>query len=148
MVLNLRGKAETINKLGIKKNSRLLLLGGGSWLSKAISARFGRQVNVISTKLSEPPRAGSYDMLVICAKSKSQLREAFRLSRQLMDENGCIWAVVRKKIKKEIQPFTEGEVFSAGKEIGLVDVKVASLSEYEYALKFVIPLKYRTSPAK
>ena len=143
--MNLKDQTNTIDKLGIKIGFRLLLVGGGGWLSKAVATRFDAQVDVMSTKLSEIPQTGSYDIIVIWAKNKSDLGKAFRTSKRLMKENGSVWAVVRKRTRKEIRPFSEIDVFSFGKDVGLVDVKVAGLSEYEYALKFVIPLKRRGS---
>jgi hypothetical protein len=53
--------------------------------------------------------------------------------------NGAIW-VVYPKGKKHV---TEGDVMAAGKEAGLVDVKIVSFSDTHSALKFVIPVAKR-----
>ena len=43
------------------------------------------------------------------------------------------------------ESITEGEVLAAGKQAGLVDIKVARFSETHTALKFVIPVAKRTA---
>jgi hypothetical protein len=49
--------------------------------------------------------------------------------------------VVYPKGKQEI---TENDVLKAGRQAGLVDTKVALFSDTHTALKFVVPVKWRT----
>ena len=73
--------------------------------------------------------------------------------RERVKENSAIWAVITKKAYQEKEGLLrvkESDVRGAAKGVGLVDVKVARVSESlrdpegrEYALKLVIPRQLR-----
>jgi len=81
------------------------------------------------------------------------LQPALEMLRRRIRENGAIWSVITKKgyqEKEDLPRVKESDIIEAAKGAGLVDVKVASLSESlqdpegrEYALKFVIPRHLR-----
>jgi hypothetical protein len=58
---------------------------------------------------------------------------------RLIKPDGAVW-IVRPKGRREI---TEAETMAAGKQAGLVDVKVVSFSDTHTAEKFVIPVAKR-----
>ena len=69
-------------------------------------------------------------------------KEDLKRLRSLQEKirrNGAIW-VIAPKGKPEIR---EADVMAAGKEAGLVDVKVVRFSETHTVHKFVIPVARR-----
>src|SRR5689334_18557780 len=84
-------------------------------------------------------RDGS-DLIFTGAETRADLGRLEGLKRTIKAD-GAIW-VVRPKGKREP---TEAEVMAAGKQAGLVDVKVVAFSETHTAEKFVIPVAARDS---
>jgi hypothetical protein len=81
---------------------------------------------------------GTFALIFYGAEHRDDLHKLSDLRRRLKSD-GALW-VIRPKGSKAI---TEAEVMSAGKQAGLVDVKVASFSETHTAEKFVIPVAAR-----
>jgi hypothetical protein len=84
------------------------------------------------------PLKGS-DLIFFGAETAADLAHAKTLSPSL-DDAGALW-IVYPKGRQEI---TESQVFAAGKQAGLVDVKVVSFSATHTALKFVRPKAQRS----
>lgn len=85
-----------------------------------------------------PPAARPVDMLFYGVEHRDGLERLPALVPLIRPE-GAIW-VVRPKGRKDI---TEAETMAAGKQAGLVDVKVVSFSDTHTAEKFVIPVAKR-----
>jgi hypothetical protein len=83
------------------------------------------------------------DVVFFGVKAKKDLARVATLRPKLADK-GALW-IVRPKGAAAI---TERAVLSAGKEAGLVDVKVVKLSETSTAQKFVIPVAKRRATSK
>jgi hypothetical protein len=60
-----------------------------------------------------------------------------------IEMNGMIWVSWPKKSSKIKSEITEDVIRNYALEIGLVDIKVCSVSEVWSALKLVIPVKFR-----
>lgn len=88
--------------------------------------------------MSDGKVAPDSDMIFLAADTTDDLSHMRALQASLKP-NGAIW-VIYPKGQKHI---TEGGVFAAGKQAGLVDIKVASFSRTHTALKFVIPVDRR-----
>jgi len=80
------------------------------------------------------------DMVFATFRHRDDLRRLPKLVR-LIHADGVIWTL-RPKGSKDL---TESEMMAAGKDAGLVDVKVVSFSGVLTAEKFVIPLARRSS---
>lgn len=78
------------------------------------------------------------DAIFYSVTKEAQLPRLERLKESLVP-NGAIW-VIRPKGRPEI---SERSVMEAGKQAGLVDVKVVSFSATHTAEKFVIPVSMR-----
>jgi hypothetical protein len=120
-----------IDKLGVKAGMRISVLGvcGGD---------FRRDLASGTKDVAEGKAAPDSDLIFLGADSAKDL-DRLRALQKSIKPNGAIW-VVYPKGQKHI---TEGGVFAAGKQAGLVDVKVASFSPTHTALKFVIPVARR-----
>lgn len=143
------GKALT-EKLGLRPGMTIFAVGGGDWLLEEMGEAIGEEgifFALDSAKdLEEARFLGQADMVLFWAKEAQGLEAALKMMRERIGEQGAIWVALAKKAwqKKEGLPrLAESDVFAAAKEAGLVDVKVASLSESEYAIKLVIPRHLR-----
>ena len=119
-----------LDKLGIKAGQRVLVVG-------RFDKDFLRALQEGGTDVAVTPRPEN-DVVFFEANTREELTRLAALE-QHMKRDGALW-VVRPKGAAAI---TEGEVMAAGKEAGLVDVKVARFSETHTAEKFVIPVARR-----
>ncbi len=143
------GKALT-EKLGLKPGMTIFTVGGGDWLLEEIGEAIGEEgifFALDSAKgLEEALFLGQADMVLFWAKEGQGLEAILKMMRGRIVKRGAIWVALTKKAwqeKEGLPRLAESDVFAAAKEAGLVDVKVASLSEKEYAIKLVIPRHLR-----
>jgi hypothetical protein len=120
-----------IDKLGVKPGMRISVVGLGD-------GDFRRDLATRTQDLVEGKAAPDSDLIFLGANGLKDL-DRLRTLQKSIQPNGAIW-VVYPKGQKHI---TEAGVFAAGKQAGLVDVKVASFSPTHTALKFVIPVDRR-----
>lgn len=143
------GKALT-EKLGLKPGYTVFTVGGGDWLLKEIGEAIGEEGILFalgSPRVLERARAiGEADAIIFWVGQIEGLQPALEMLRGRMKENGAVWSVITEKgyqEKEGLPRVKETDIIEAAKGAGLVDVKVASLSEREYALKLVIPRHLR-----
>jgi hypothetical protein len=122
----IRNPPTLADKLDIKQRLRVSLVG----VSVDLEGRI--------TDVAEGKAAKESDLIFFGAVQDKDLAKLPSLQKSLK-RNGAIW-VVYPKGRKEI---TEIGVLQAGREAGLVDVKVARFSDTHTALKFVIPVANR-----
>ncbi len=133
--LKIRYPKSLIDKLGLKPESRVAVLG-------VVDAEFGAQA---AARLKIPPltrlSAASVplDFIFYGADSVAELAELGALKHHLAPTGG-IWVV---SLKGKAARVKDGDVRRAGDEAGLVDVKVCGFSATHTALKFVIPVAKR-----
>jgi hypothetical protein len=122
-----------IEKLGVKKDADVLLLGIED------DAAFVKELRgagaVIRT--SGTPQAA---MIFAVFRTREDLRRLPPLVPRLKAD-GVLWTL-RPKGSKDL---TEAEMMRAGQDAGLVDVKVVSFSDVLTAEKFVVPVARRPS---
>jgi hypothetical protein len=126
-----------IEKLGVKRDSDVLLLGierDTAFLEELREA--GARIRTSGTQ--------SADMIFATFRHRDDLRRLAALVRRI-HADGVLWTL-RPKGSKDL---TEIEMMRAGQAAGLVDVKVVSFSETLTAEKFVIPVARRAAhPAR
>jgi hypothetical protein len=120
-----------IDKLGVKAGMRISLVGLGD-------GDFRRDLASRTPDVAEGKAATDSDLIFLAADGAKDL-DRMRALQKSIKPNGAIWVVY----PKGQQHITEAGVFAAGKQAGLVDVKVASFSATHTALKFVIPVDRR-----
>lgn len=120
-----------IDKLGVKAGAVVCVLGVAD---ESFMKELRHKTNVISFGKPQPET----DSIFLAADSKAGFRNIRPLSK-FLKKNGGLW-IIYPKGQKHI---TENNVLAAGKEAGLVDVKVARFSATHTALKFVIPVSRR-----
>jgi hypothetical protein len=126
----IRHPKTVVDKLGVRAGQKVVVVNlAHSALVGQLAATGAR----VTTRAS-----GVADVIFLGANHASDLARLHRLKNRLK-QNGSLW-VVRPKGHTLI---TERDVLSAGKEAGLVDVKVVRLSDTHTAEKFVIPAAAR-----
>lgn len=117
----------TAEKLGIKAGLRISVL-------QLSEDGFSRDARSLAAAFSNDKTLRDSDLIFFGAELASDLAEVKKLVPYLAG-NGAVW-IVYLKGRKEI---TEIQVLNAGREAGLIDVKVVSYSATHTALKFVRP---------
>ncbi len=129
--LKIRYPRGLMDKLGVKPESRVSVLG-------ELGAAFDAELAARAADVTRGRAAKGSDVVIVAMRAPSDLPKLTVLRRAIR-ENGAIW-VVWPKGRKE---FREDDVRSYGPKAGLVDVKVASVSDTLSGLKMVIPVSQR-----
>ena len=130
--LKIRYPKSLIDKLGVKPDSRVAVLGvGDSEFLAQVTHRLGARP---TTKL-----AASLDFIFYAADSAARLVKLKTLKAHLQPA-GAIWVV---SLKGKAATVKDSEVRQAADVAGLVDVKVCGFSATHTALKLVIPRNLR-----
>jgi hypothetical protein len=122
----IRNPKSVIDKIGVKAGQTVSIVG-------RIEAKFvsllKKRIENVSARLRK-----KVDVIFFTASSRQDLSKLTTL-RDHLTPPGAIW-VIHAKGTSEI---THGDVISAARAAGLVDVKVVRFSETHSAEKFVIP---------
>jgi len=121
-------------KLGIKPESRSLLVGA--------SAEVTKELSVTAKESGREP----LDFALLFVKSKAELAQQFSRLATKLQPAGMLWVGWPKKASGVASDLTEDVVRKIGLAAGLVDVKVCAIDETWSGLKFVYRVKDR--PAK
>ncbi|NAS31889.1 DUF3052 family protein [Flavobacteriaceae bacterium R38] len=116
-------------KLGIKETHRTLLINPPDeymdWLE-------------IPFKVTKPSPGELADVIHIFSKEEKLLKESLTKYLPLLQQDGMIWVSWPKKASKVETDITEDTVRKNVFPLGLVDIKVCSVSEVWSGLKVVI----------
>lgn len=127
----IRSPRSLVDKLGVKPGSIVAAIG---LADEEVLSQVRERAGDVSLGRA---RRGS-DVVLVQISSKAELTRLGRL-RGSLKPNGAIWAVWVKGRKA----LTENDVRAAALSAGLVDVKVASVSDALSGLKLVIPVAAR-----
>ena len=121
-----------LDKLGVKPGSRVAIIGVDEvWFRTLLADR--------TTDVTEGRPKRDTDLIFLAADSIDELMQIGDLQRSLKP-NGAIWVVSRKGKAATLR---DVDVIDAAKAVGLVDNKVASLSDTHTAQRLVIPVARR-----
>lgn len=125
-------------KLGLKARMRVRLLDSpeGYW------SLLGEEVEDLCLETLEDGR-GSADFTHLFAADRASLEERFAIARSGMAVDGMVWASWPKKSSGVATEIAKDDVMAAGKDVGLVDVKVCAVDETWSGLKFVVSVEDR-----
>jgi hypothetical protein len=115
----------TAEKLGIKPGLTVSALGD-------FDPQFLTELHTGATRFSNAKPLKDSDLIFLAAQQSAELARATKVAPCLA-AGGALW-IVYPKGRQEIK---EQQVLAAGKQTGLVDVKVVSFSATHTALKFV-----------
>jgi Protein of unknown function (DUF3052) len=126
----IRNPPSRIDKLDVKPGQLVLFVGiRDATLREEIETRGA----TVLARGFEP-----VDAIFVAANERGDL-ERLATVQKFLKRDGAIW-IIRPKGSPNI---SESDVMSAGKSVGLVDVKVVRFSETHTAEKFVIPVSKR-----
>jgi len=129
-------------KLGFKDGQRVLFLGLPKDLGDLRTARIFAEVK--DTDWSKLGKGTSgYDLIHGFTASRATLEDAARPLMDSIDRDGAIWISWPKKASKVPTDITEDVIRDVVLPIGLVDVKVAAVSEIWSGLKLMIRKELR-----
>jgi hypothetical protein len=120
------------DKLGVKAGMRIALVG---MEDEALVEEIGSRGGMLQTGA----RSKGLDMIFFAAQAPKDLARLAAMAGRL-EPTGAIWLI---RAKGRGAPISERESMAAGKQAGLVDVKVVSYSETHSAEKYVIPVSRR-----
>lgn len=86
------------------------------------------------------------DFAMVFAMTRTDLGQSFRRAAESLAPSGMLWAAWPKKSSGQATDLDEHQVREIGLRAGLVDVKVAAITDLWSGLKFVRRLKDRGSP--
>jgi hypothetical protein len=127
---------DRVGKLGIKAESDVLLLGIEH------DAAFVSELQTAGARVRTKGKVQA-DMIFATFRHRDDLRRLAPLVPRIKAD-GVIWTL-RPKGSKDLK---ESEMMKAGKDAGLVDVKVVSFDETLTAEKFVVPVARRRAHPK
>lgn len=120
-----------VEKLGVKAGARISLIG-------EFDEDFLREVQAIQKDGAKTAAGDTAETFFLAANSRGELARVSKLAKGMEGAAG-LWIVYPKGQKA----ITEIDVISAGRKVGLKDVKVVGFSVTHTALKFVIALENR-----
>lgn len=128
-----------VRKLGLEEGMTVRLEGAprGYWDLLGGSPSTLRLTEVEGT-------TSPVDFVHLFASRRDSLAARFRIARDVMAEDGMVWASWPKKSSGVESEVHRSDVMAAGKAEGLVDVKVCAVDETWSGLKFVIPVDERS----
>jgi len=122
-------------KLGIKAEHNLLIEQEPTSYREWLELPFA----LTPARLEQP-----FDFIHIFSKEKEDLRKSLATYRSAIAQNGMIWVSWPKKASKVPTTVTEDTVRELAFPLGLVDVKVCSVSPIWSGLKLMIRKELRT----
>lgn len=127
-----------VRKLGLKAGMRVRLLDAPEGYWELLGGSPG-ELDV------EPVGRGAEGVQFshLFATTEEALAAHLRSARASMAADGMVWASWPKQSSGVETEVSRSEVMAAGKEVGLVDVKVCAVDETWSGLKFVIPVAER-----
>ena len=122
-------------KLGIKTGHSVCLLNAPSNGEALLKQECPEGVH-----FSETPKGQRYDIITFWPRQLDGLADRFAQLQHHITPEGAVWAVMPKKQYARARgiAFSWQEMQEAALQTDLVDNKEASLSEEEYATRFVI----------
>ena len=120
-----------LDKLGVKAGHNVGVLGFEA-------PEFIADLEAKGARVTAGEAGDAADIIFVRVEEPGELNVLQRLAESIA-KDGAIWVVTPKKRPQ----IADTVVMAAGKEAGLVDVKVASFSDTHTALKFVIPRNLR-----
>ncbi|MEW6364421.1 MAG: DUF3052 family protein [Acidobacteriota bacterium] len=122
-------------KLGVKPNNLVYFFNGHENFFRKAKSMMPTGV-AIRRKLAPDETA---DLIFVWPEEGGEWTDLFKVLKMLLKANGAVWAVIPRKevaLEKGVNVLF-GDVQHAALKAGLVDNKVARVSEKEYAIRFV-----------
>jgi hypothetical protein len=126
-------------KLGVKAGGRLLLVGAPDDFGTVELAELPDDV-VLHRKAT----GAAYDVVILFVRAEAELRSKFTALTKRITPAGRLWVAWPRKAGGFVSDVTENAIRDLALASGLVDNKVAALSEAWSGLQIVYRLKDRS----
>ncbi len=126
-----------VKMLGIKPDTKILLAG----IDSAVYRLFFE--STLPNVINEPMNPSEINFIHFFLHDTNNLKDIISLAKENLVKNGQLWISWPKKTSKLYVDLDESIIREAGLDVGLVDVKVCSISPDWSGLKFVYRLKDR-----
>jgi hypothetical protein len=130
-----------VRKLGLKPGMRVLLLDAPANYWTLV----GGTPDALGVLEVRATSREAVDFTHLFATSPSALKRHLSVARRRMAQNGFVWASWPKRSAGTATGIGRDDVMRAGKDAGLVDVKVCAVDGTWSGLKFVIPRAARSA---
>lgn len=139
---SIRNPPNLLDKLGVKDGQRTAAIG---LIDRSLVESLRARVGLVEYEALEDADWGHLDGadldLVFVQLDRPDDLDVLALAAQAIDQAGAVW-VIHPKGRPDLK---DTDVMAAGRQAGLVDNKVARISETHTALRFVIPRARRRS---
>lgn len=115
----------------MKPGQSILLLG----IPGEVRDRIQEETRTAKTRFSG---RGSYDLIMLFVKSRTELNERFPKLARVLTPAGALWVAWPKKASKVVTDMTEDAVREIALPLGLVDNKVCAVDDVWSGLRCVI----------
>lgn len=134
--------AELAQKLGLREGQLICLLETPAEASQLLLAVLPSCV-IIHTSLD----ASNYDLILVWPLRLESLEQLFSRLQAHLQPAGAIWAVMPKQkyARQRSIDYSWNQLQAAALTTDLVDNKIASFSDQDYATRFVIRKKSRSA---
>jgi len=136
----IRNPPTLLDKLGVKEGQRVAAVGlTDRTLVASLRARVGLvEYDTLDAADWDHIDGADLDMVFVQIDESDDLA-VLALAAQAIDQTGAVW-VIHPKGRRDLK---DTDVMAIGKQAGLVDNKVARISETHTALRFIIPKAHR-----
>ena len=117
----------------------------GTPLPRKLGIKEGSEVAILAEG-DHQPLAGPYDVIVFFAQTRDEVARRFRELGGRLEPNGRLWICWPKRSSGLPTDLTENALREIILPSGLVDNKVAAISELWSGLQFVWRLSHRPPP--
>ena len=129
--------AELVKKLGIRPGHRLFVREECMDLLASIQPHLPPNVAVTN----QPTREGAH--VILLRPDEEELDTIFREAREWIVPDGAVWVVVKRKPYRQEGDVSFEAAQAAALPTGLVDNKECTVSETEYATRYVLRRELR-----
>mgnify|MGYP000863917454 CR=1 FL=1 len=129
-----------VKKLGIRGGDRVVLLNDADG---SIRQAIGELPD--GARFENSLAHGPIHVIVLAAKNTVAFTAGLEKCCAAMGPDACLWVCWYKKSSGVETDLSENPVRAAGLAAGLVDIKVCAVTDLWSGLKFVVPVKSRTS---
>ncbi len=133
-----------IEKLGITQTTKVALISPA--FENQVEVNFQGHLGLAATPKGLEALESKLDIILVWIDTTVDLIPFLTDLKRYINDAGAIWTIVKKKSglpKGVAQSVTENDIINGAKAAGLVDNKIVSISDTEYAFRLVIPVVSR-----
>lgn len=127
-----------VEKLGISKSSKIALIS--PFFENPGPISFEGHLAVSATPKDISDIGSGLDTIIVWVENRTGLKELILDLKKYLSLEGSLWIVIKKGSafgKEANQYVTENDIITTGKEIGMMNERIVSISNTEYAFRLI-----------